>query len=458
MTKLTDDATEIWNAGVDAVRAKPLIKRTVESTGDCLVIDQHRWSREDFDRILVVGGGKAGTAMAEGLLEAIGDWLPVTGWINVPEGTQRSLPGIQVHPARPAGLNEPTEAGVIGTREMLHTIENAGPRDLVIALISGGGSALMPAPVEGVSLDDKVAVTRFLSGAGADITQLNAVRKHLSRTKGGGMLRACRGGHLVTLVLSDVLGDPLDLIASGPTVPDPSHVQEAIDVLEQFDTNRTLPSAIYRALEDSANQSDHRLDASTCPFTTIVIGNNALAVDEAGLRAESLGYNHTMHSAASSEGSAEEVGRHLAELTWKMLHQNKSEHRSDCLITGGEPTVQLIAKEQRGLGGRNQQLVLAAYQHLLAKGLSAEAWDKLCILSGGTDGEDGPTDAAGGVIDGRVHHRSIELGLDVDDHLRRCDAYSFLKRANGLLTTGPTGTNVCDLRVCLVNVQDDQSD
>jgi glycerate 2-kinase len=449
MTNPRHDAVEIWNAGLDSVRAQPLVHREAHVDGDLLAIGEHRWSRSEFDRVIVVGAGKAGTAMAKGLLESLGDWLPAVGWINVPEGTESAVGDLQIHPARPAGVNEPTEAGVAGTREIMNLVSTANQRDLCIALISGGGSALMPAPIEGITLADKLEVTRFLSSSGADITELNRVRKHLSSVKGGGLLRACRAAELVTLVLSDVLGDPLDLIASGPTVPDESTATDAIAVLRKFDPSQSLDARIYETLERQQSECA-KPTGELCKFTTIVIGNNALAVDEAGIRAEGIGYNHAMQSARHCEGSAEDVGRQLAEMVVGMLRADPMAHRTDCLITGGEPTVTLAPKSVRGRGGRNQQLVLAAYQHLLTKQLSPGEWDRLCILAGGTDGEDGPTDAAGAILDGEVHRRAAELGLDLADHLQRNDAYSFFDQSGGLLMTGPTGTNVCDVRVALV--------
>jgi glycerate 2-kinase len=449
MTNPRRDAVEIWNAGVDSVRASPLVCREVHVSGDTLSIGEHQWSRSDFDRLIIVGAGKAGTAMAAGLIESLDHWLPVVGWINVPAGTESTVGDLHIHPARPAGVNEPTAEGVAGTHEILKLVSAAVQRDLCIALISGGGSALLPAPVDGITLADKLEVTRFLSAAGADITELNTVRKHLSSIKGGGLLRACRAGELVTLVLSDVLGDPLDLIASGPTVPDTSAAHDALSVLSRYDPNKSLDDRIYETLShQQTNSTTHQSELGK--YTTIVIGNNAVAVDEAGIRAEKLGYNHAMQSARTCEGAAEEVGHQLAKMTVGMLRADPKAHRTDCLITGGEPTVTLATESERGRGGRNQQLVLAAYQHLLAMQITPQQWERLCILSGGTDGEDGPTDAAGAILDADVHRRASELGLDVEDHLRRNDAYAFFDRAGGLLMTGPTGTNVCDLRVSVI--------
>lgn len=464
------DALSIWNAGVDAVRAAPLVAREVRVEGDELVIDDHRWARGDFDRVVVVGAGKAVTAMAEGLLRSLGAWLPVSGWINVPTGTEKIVGDIHVHPARPAGVNEPTGDGVRGTEEILRRVRTATDRDLCVVLLSGGGSALLPAPISGITLEDKIAVTRFLSAAGAEIGELNTVRKQLSEVKGGGLIRECRAGAWITLILSDVLGDPLDLIASGPTVPDPSSPADALQVLSKYDPDQTLPESIYRTLRHGPprlrrestpdtfppsieqHPGPPRQDPAVTPRAKpvhLVIGNNAVAVDEAGLRAESLGYNHAMRSSRASDGDAEAVGRHLAEMLVGMLTADPHAHRTDCLITGGEPTVRLAPEEIRGRGGRNQQLVLAAYQQLRDRGLSTEQWQRLCLLSGGTDGEDGPTDAAGALLDAEVHRRATEQKLDPVDYLRRNDAYTFFHQTGGLLITGPTGTNVCDVRVAL---------
>jgi glycerate-2-kinase len=445
MSKLSDDAHSVWTASVDAVRAKPLVCGTVQVSANRLTVQDRSWDLSRFKRIVIVGAGKAATAMTQGLVDSLGDCLPTIGWINVPEGTQEPIDTITVHPARPAGVNEPTEAGVIGTKAILDLVANAKEDDLCIALISGGGSALLPAPVDGITLADKQAVTRFLSGAGANIAELNTVRKKLSHVKGGGLLRACRAGELLTLVLSDVLGDPLDLIASGPTVPDTSTPQDALKVLGQYDPDKTLPPSI-RGVLDNVSDGDEKV---TCRATTLVIGNNRVAVDSAGRRAAELGYVAQTSSADQCEGEAEELGRQLAAEVVSFLNDG-SLSRPKCIVSGGEPTVKLADASVRGKGGRNQQLVLAAYLHLLTYDLEAKQWERLAILSGGTDGEDGPTDAAGAFIDADVHRCIVEKKLDGSDFLNRNDAYTFFKAVGGLLTTGPTGTNVCDVRVALV--------
>lgn len=458
---LAGDSQTIFSAGVDAVRGETLMRDCVRLESSELLLGEVAVDRSSFDRIVLIGAGKASGAMTVGFVEQIracertlgraANPLSIVGHVNVPEGCDRVSAKVDwpaeltLCAARPAGLNEPTEAAIRGTDRILDWVHGAGTRDLVVMLLSGGGSALLCRPVDGVSLPEKLAVIHRLSGGGANIAELNTVRKHLSEVKGGGLARQCFGAQMVTMVLSDVLGDPLDLIASGPTVPDSSSREDALRVLAKYDPERSLPESVYRVLQSSSTPHG---DEAEYPIT--VVGNNAVAVDAAGIVAESLGYNHVMRSARESEGLAEEVGEHLAQMTLEMLRRDQSLHRQDALITGGEPVVRLAEASVRGKGGRNQQLVLAAYRWLLSQGLSDEEWQRLVILSGGSDGEDGPTDAAGAWIDGEVHRRALELGLSPDEFLERNDAYRFFEQAGGLLMTGPTGTNVCDVRVALV--------
>ena len=434
---------QIWRAAVDAVDSARLVREAVQLTPSELQIVDEVIPLAGIGRIVVVGTGKAGAGMAAGLeqaLEPILESKHVAGWINVPADCVRPLRCIHLHAARPAGMNEPTEAGAAGSREILRLVESLGPRDLCIGLISGGGSALLPAPIDGITLADKQAVTRHLSAAGANIAELNTVRKQLSRIKGGGLARACRAGRLISLVISDVLGDPLDIIASGPTIADPSTPRDALAIIERFDARAGgISPAVFATLERNENLTR---PAIRTQVTNLVIGNNAVAVDAAGQMTERLGYSHAMHAATTLEGSAEEIGRSLADMALHMRRQAGP----DCLITGGEPTVKLAPSAIRGRGGRNQQLVLAALQVLQSDGARDVA-----MLSGGTDGEDGPTDAAGALVDAMVVAQAQSLKLDPLDYLARNDAYTFFEQTDSLIKTGPTHTNVCDVRVVVVN-------
>ncbi len=449
---LRDDAIAIWKAGLEAVRSETLVAHALHLEGHHLMVGDTELDLDQVRRVVVVGGGKAGAGMAaavEWALEPIAEAKQLTGWVNVPADCVRPLKHITLHPGRPPGRNEPTEAAVAGTRRILQLVSRLGPHDLCLCLLSGGGSALLTAPAPGIGLDDLQRVTRFLSGAGADIAQLNTVRKQLSRIKGGGLARACRAGRLETLVISDVLGDPLDTIASGPTVPDHSTPRDALEILQTFGYERVEGAAkvldYLREKERAARSTTVRAE---CMVEHHIIGNNATAVDAAGEAADRLGYRPAMVCARSPEGLAESVGEHLADMTRRM----RSEPVPDCLITGGEPVVQLADASVRGKGGRNQQLVLAAYQRLLASTAdSTGPLDGIAILSGGTDGEDGPTDAAGAVLDKSVHEAARRQSLNPEDYLARNDAYSFFEQTGGLLVTGPTHTNVCDVRVVLVD-------
>jgi len=443
LEQLRRDALRIWQAGVDAVRSERLVRDALAVEGRTLVVAGEPISLDAVGRIVVVGAGKAGAGMATAVERVLGpalaDQKQLAGWVNVPEDCVRHTRRIRLHGARPAGVNEPTAAGAAGSAEILRLVESAGPDDLCLCLISGGGSALMPAPVEGITLADKLAVTRHLSGAGANIEELNAVRKQLSRIKGGGLARACGAGRLVSLIISDVLGDPLDVIASGPTVEDSSTPRLALEVLDRFDARAAgISPAVFDYLQ--AKQAAEPSEPA-CRVTNHIIGNNATAVDAAGREAERLGYSPSMVSAGQSEGAAEEIGRHLAGMARRM----RAGPGPDCLISGGEPVVTLIDAAKRGLGGRNQQLALAALEQL------ADDAAGIVLLAGGTDGEDGPTDAAGAFLDAAVVSAARQQGLDPADYLARNDAYHFFEPLDALVKTGPTHTNVCDVRVVVVD-------
>jgi hydroxypyruvate reductase len=285
-----------------------------------------------------------------------------------------------------------------------------------------------------------------LSGAGANIQQLNTVRKQLSRVKGGRLARACGAAHLISLIISDVLGDPLDVIASGPTVPDTSTPQQALQVLEQFGARQAgIRQAVFDYLEQAAGGASAAGADAQSHVTNLIIGNNATAVVAAVAEATRRGYATAQQAVDRLEGAAEEVGRNLATQAMEL----RSQSGKRCLVSGGEPTVRLVEAEQRGLGGRNQQLALAALEHLqkVACGDPPTALDSIALLSGGTDGEDGPTDAAGAVIDAALARVAEDRKLNPADYLARNDAYHFFDPLGGLIKTGPTHTNVCDLRV-----------
>lgn len=444
--KLRGDAERIWRAGVAAVLPERLVPEQVHVDGDWLTVGDETIELKSVKRIAIVGAGKAVGAMAVALEIVLGPRLlekkQLTGWVNVPANCLVETQRVHVHAARAAGVNVPSQAGVEGTERIVQIVSSLGPTDICFCLLTGGGSALMPATAPGISLDDKVRVTSMLSGAGANIEQLNTVRQHVSRVKGGGLARACRAGRLITLVISDVLGDRLDIVASGPTFGSTTTAADALCVLDTLKlSSEPSISAVVRYLqrEAAAGALAEEL-AAACTVSHFILGNNAMAVDAAGVEAERLGYSHAMVAATKPEGAAEGVGRHLAGMARRMREQVGP----NCLISGGEPTVTLVDAHRRGNGGRNQQLALAALAAL-------DSCERICLLSAGTDGEDGPTDAAGAFATDDIARAAEKLQLNAEDYLARNDAYTFFQQCDGLLITGPTQTNVCDLRILLVD-------
>lgn len=445
--RLLDDARAIWQSGVDAARSERLVLGIVHRNGDELVVCDHRFQISALDRIAVVGAGKAGAGMASAVEEALGQDLvdeKVVGWVNVPADCVRPLSRIHLHAARPAGVNEPTEVGAQGAQKILQLVSSLTNRDLCLVLISGGGSALLPAPKPPISLDDKLAVTRFLMHSDATINELNAVRKRLSLIKGGGLARASRAGWLISLVISDIVGDPLDMIASGPTYPDPTTDSDALDALHKFRAQPPgVPQSVLDYLEHAA-----RSTAPQPPFPknvfNHVIGNNQTALSAAAHMAKSLGYT-VLSLGSDNRGEASAEGRALANRCRALRDGREPTSLPVCILSGGEPVVHLAKTDQPRKGGRNQQLVLAALDVLQQDGMQ-----RIVILSGGTDGEDGPTDAAGAWADAALLKTALKMGLDPQSHLNVNDSYRFFEKVGGLLKTGPTHTNVMDLRVALV--------
>ncbi len=437
---LRADALRIWQAGVDAVLPSRLMPQWVQCDESTLTIVDEQFQLNDVPRVVVVGGGKAGVSMVTALEDALRKtpWIErLSGWVNVPDqpglGDVRSR--VQLHPARPMGVNEPTEAGVKGTQEILRIVSSLAPDDLCIVLLSGGGSALLPAPIEGITLADKQAVTRGLMQAGATIQELNCVRKRLSRIKGGGLARAATCKRMIVLVISDVIGDPLDVIASGPAFPDSSTNAEALAILER---HKVVNSNVIATLQ----QPKPPLPAIQARVTHHVIANNRTAVEAAAAEADALGY-----SLASTKFDQAGVAHLLgAELAMQLHHlRNARQSQRQCIISGGEPVIEVsVDRPLLGKGGRNQELALAALECLWNQRL-----EDICLVSGGTDGEDGPTSAAGGSADQITHEAAAARKLDPACALARHNSFPFLEATNGLLTTGLTGTNVMDLRVGL---------
>lgn len=439
MTKPRELAKAIWQHGVHAVRAEQLVAASVNCDVDELQIGDSRISCDDVERVCVVGAGKAAGFLAQALVDTlrpIADAKRLHGLINVPENCVMPMDYVALHAARPAGVNEPRPAGVEGTRKMLRLLEQLSPRDLCICLITGGGSALLPAPKPPVSLEEKLLVTKLLSSRAASIQDLNRVRISLSDVKGGGLAAHCSAGHLATVIVSDIIGDPLDLIASGPTLAPSFESDIPSKTLAKYVATDEVPQQVW----DVVSAYQPHVLPSNQQRSIHMLGNNQTAVTAAAEKANALGLQVECIEPESADATAEDVAAKI------VARLSRPIAKPTCWIWGGEPVVKLV--DSPGKGGRNQQLALSALCQW--QQIAPENRDRVCILSGGTDGEDGPTDAAGAWVDAELHQKSYNLGMDITAHLNRNDAYPALDRLGSLIRTGPTHTNVCDLRVVVV--------
>jgi glycerate 2-kinase len=440
-SQIRKKAEVIWAKGVKAVDPRVLVAQFVRSDASFQSV------LSEADRILVVGGGKAAAAMALGLEQEIKPFLSKTvGILNVPEANYPKLEKIRLNQARPAGMNQPTAKAVEGSKSMLQFAQDAKEGDLLVALISGGGSALMPLPSSGVSLEDKQKITSLLSASSASINELNCVRKHLSQIKGGRLAQAffeaTKGkGKIVTLILSDVIEDKLDVIGSGPTVNDPTTFKEAFSILEKYLLLDKAPASIIQHLQSgiAGRISDTPKDLPSS-IRNNVLGNNALALDAAANQARQLGYQ-VINLGSCMEGDTAGLASIHASIARSILKYDQPCQAPVCILSGGETTVNL--GQNPGKGGRNQEMALAFLCALKDRPL-----DRITFLAAGTDGEDGPTDAAGAYADSDTLRRSGTMNSF--DYLARHDAYHYFKTAGSLFQPGPTGTNVMDLRVLII--------
>ena len=437
-------AMAILRAALRAVDPAVAVKRYVELTRDVLCIGNQRYDLNSVEHVYVVGCGKAGATMANAAASILGERLD-GGWVNIKyghggaAGASAAGRGLTI---LEAGHPVPDANGISGTEQIMRIAEQAGARDLLVCLISGGGSALMVAPAAGITLADKQAVTKLMLGCGATINEMNCVRKHLSAIKGGHLARLGAPAQIATLILSDVVGNPLDVIASGPTVPDSTTFQDAWGLLAGYSLLDRLPQAVRQRLESGcAGQiadTPKPGDAVFSRVNNVIIGSNDLAARAAVEEAQRLGL-HSLLLSTYVEGEAREVARVYAGILREMAASGQPLPRPACLVAGGETTVTLHGS---GMGGRNQELALAAALKL------ADLPDVL-LLTCGTDGTDGPTDAAGALADGATMRRAADRGLDALAYLTNNDSYHFFERLNDLIITGPTGTNVNDITLLI---------
>ncbi len=439
---LRDDAPRIWSAALRAVDPETAVRRFAKRKGARLEIGGCAVDLASIERVWVMGAGKAAAPMGKAIESVLGRHL-AGGILVTKYGHGVPLEKLEIIEA---GHPLPDARGLIaGDRIGQLAREEIGPRDLVICLISGGGSALLVSPAEGISLADKLACTDVLLKAGATIRELNAVRKHLSNLKGGGLARLLRRTRTISLILSDVVGDALDAIASGPLVPDPTTFRECLEILERLQVKDQIPREVLKRLEAGRAGRIPETPKSGDPAfrgkDSAIVGSNARACTAASSAARRLGY-HTMVLTSRLEGDTSEAAAFHAGIVREVVEYNRPVRRPACILSGGETTVKVSGT---GKGGRNQEFALRCVSAL------AQLPAPSLIASLGTDGTDGPTEAAGALADNSTLVRSLKFGAGfLEQSLRNNDSYHFFKKLGDLIVTGPTRTNVMDLHILLV--------
>jgi hydroxypyruvate reductase len=445
--RLRDAAVQLQQAALAAVEPGAAVRRHVRREGDDLVVagrrSDRRYDLRGYAHVFVIGCGKAAVPMSAAIAEILGDRLD-EGVVVTKYGHTVSQPLI-VQPSTHAKVSRlqileaghplPDENSVRGAQAIADLARRAAAHDLVICLVSGGGSALLTLPVPDLSLAQFQTLTNALLRCGATINEINTVRKHLSQLKGGHLARLVAPAALVTLVLSDVVGDPLDVIASGLTVPDPTMVADVQAILARYVETGFFEKNLVSFLHETPKPGDPAFER----VQNLIVGSNRLAACAAVERARDLGFDALLLS-TYVEGEAREVAKVAAALAKGVRSHGDPLSPPACLVWGGEATVTV---QGEGRGGRNQELALAA-------ALALDGWPGVLVMALATDGTDGPTDAAGAIVTGETVARALDAGLDPQAALAANDSYPFFDALGDLLHTGPTGTNVNDLLFVLV--------
>ncbi len=446
MRGLQSDLTKIYEAALGAADPYASVLARVRRRGNSVDAGGQSYSLGSYRAVHVVGAGKASAEMARAVEELMGDRLQ-KGLLVVRDLPPRDVPSMRI---LQASHPEPDERGLMASRTLIHYLESeVSEDDLLIVLLSGGASALLPSPVQGISLDDKKVTTQVLLSCGATIHEINTIRKHLSRLKGGRLLNHARGTTVLALIVSDVVGDDPSTIASGPTSPDPSTFRECLDVLDRYRINTRIPETVLSYLQESA-RSPHGLetlkegDPLLQRTQNCLVSTNRASLEAAAQEARARGYQPLILS-ASMQGSAADLARFYVSMVSEVLATGHPLPAPCCLLSGGETTVKV---EGGGKGGRNQEFALWCFHETRTWQSSSEIFAAL-----GSDGSDGPTEAAGAVVSAATRARAAKLGLDSRDYLQRNDSYHFFQQLDDLILTGPTGTNVMDFYFALVGAE-----
>jgi len=438
LEKTRQYAFEIFREAVEAANPKKCVLNYLSLDGDTLVVGSKKYNLSEFDSIYAIAFGKASAAMAEGVEKVLGDRL--TGGMVVSNSQPRkNFKKLGFHLC---GHPVPDERSVSAANDVMSILGTAGEKDLVIFLISGGGSALLSMPSPGLTLDDMRKATAVLLRSGVDKNGLNAVRKHISQIKGGGLLKKALPAHVVTLILSNVVSDKVDAIASGPTVPDSTTYEDAWRVVEALKIEHELPPQVVVHLEDGRNGElpetlkEGEFDPEL--VQTLIVGSNIKSLSAAQKRAKKLGYNPLMLSSQIS-GEAKEVAKVIAGIAFDVERSNIPVKKPGCLIFGGETTVTV---HSMGQGGRSTETALSFCMEIIGHDIVGLFCD--------TDGIDGPIDAAGAICDGQSRLKAREIDVSAREHLAQNNSYDFFYRLGDLVITGPTGTNVMDIGIVII--------
>jgi len=444
LSTMRSQAERLFRTSLRRVDPYEAVRRFVRLDGKRLLLHQEG-EPEDvldlqaFDRVFVVGGGKATAPMARAMEDILGERIK-KGVINVKYGFAEKLLRTEIIEA---GHPLPDQKGVEGAGKILNLLQSAGERDLVFSLISGGGSALLPLTAGTTTLAEKQALTQKLLECGASIEEINTIRKHISLSKGGQLARAAFPATAVNLMLSDVVGDKMDVIASGPFVPDRSTFKEAAAIIEKYgltDIPESIRVHLQKGVEGKIPETPKAGDLVFSRVHNRIVGSNLLALQAAKEEAEAMGYR-TLILSSMIEGETKEVAKVHTAIAREIFASGQPIRAPACVISGGETTVTIRG---HGLGGRNQEFCLAAALDLMALP------PRVVVLSGGTDGNDGPTPAAGAIVDTETVERGIQAGMNAAEYLRKNDSFRFFEKTGELLVTGPTKTNVMDVRLVLV--------
>jgi hydroxypyruvate reductase len=442
--KLGSDACEILASAVDAVDPYQCVLNTVKIFDDRMDIDDQSCSLDQIGRIFVIGFGKSAVPMAKAMIDLLGENITKAAVITKDKKFLEAdgYKGLLV--VHLGGHPVPSSASIQATTALLDGLPPLAGNDLVLVLISGGGSALFTKPMKGVPLDDMQRLTEVLLKCGADINEINTLRKHLDQVKGGRLAERLAPALVKTLILSDVIGDPLDMIASGPTVPDPTTYADTLSIIEKYNVKTQIPKSVLNylqsGLQNQEPETPKKGQISEERVQNFLIGTNIKALEAGRKCAEEFGYNSLILSSHLT-GHTGDVAEFLSGIIRSEFAYNRPVKRPVCLLFGGETTVSVTGK---GLGGRNQDLVLKMVRRIRGQ-------MGVLFVSFATDGDDGPTDAAGAVCDGQLYDEAVkEHHIDIGQYIADCDSYHFHQKLGSLIKTGSTGTNVNDIILIMV--------